>query len=199
MKASTAAIALLLGALSSTMGSGCRNDGPVSVESTSVATQEPDFIKLPKNMSLQKFVADTALITPEQGGKLSLNFKYKYIASSGVERELKLNMTLTFPKGAVSDSLVAMIGLDDQVLKSSVDITFNPHGSTFLTPALLDVQVSGMDVAGLNPDDEVWLYYYEDGTWVKMAAKKVDLNFKKGELKCQDGQLPHFSRYAFGR
>jgi hypothetical protein len=56
-----------------------------------------------------------------------------------------------------------------------------------------------MDVAGLNPDDEVWLYYYEDGTWVKMAAKKVDLNFKKGELKCQDGQLPHFSRYAFGR
>ena len=121
MKASTAAIALLLGALSSTMGSGCRNDGPLSPENNTIAAQEPDFIKLPKNMSLQKIVGDTALITPDQGGKLSLAFKYRYTSSTGDQRELNARMTLTFPRGAVEDSIVASLRLDDEVLKSSVN------------------------------------------------------------------------------
>jgi hypothetical protein len=199
MKASTAAIALLLGALSSTMGSGCRNDGPLSPENNTIAAQEPDFIKLPKNMSLQKIVGDTALITPEQGGKLSLAFKYRYTSSTGDQRVLDARMTLTFPRGAVEDSIVASLRLDDEVLKSSVDITFNPHGSTFLKPALLDVDIRGMDFAGYSPKDKLWLYYDDNGTWVKMAAKKVEFDLKEGKLKCDDGELPHFSRYAFGR
>jgi hypothetical protein len=56
-----------------------------------------------------------------------------------------------------------------------------------------------MDFASYSPQDKLWLYYDDNGTWVKMAAKKVEFNLKEGKLKCDDGELPHFSRYAFGR
>jgi hypothetical protein len=92
------------------------------------------------------------------------------------------------------------MSLDDQVLQSNVDLTFGPHGTTFLKPALLDVNVSGMDLSGLNPRDRVYLWYVDTtGTWIRMDAKRVDVDVKKGQLRCQDGKLPHFSAYAFGR
>ena len=201
MKHARSLIPLVLGSLLGLVifSPGCQNDGPVGVQTDPAAAQEPAFITLPANMSLQKTIGDTALITPQHGGELKLNYKYKYVASTGVQKELNVTMSLKFPQGAVDDSLVVSLRMDDQVLRSSVDITFNPHGSTFLKPAILDVDVKGMDVAGFSPNDSIWLYYYDNGTWVKMVAKKIDFNFNNGEIKCNDGQLPHFSRYAFGR
>jgi hypothetical protein len=201
MKHSKSLIALVLGSLLVLVIflPSCQKDGPVNVQTDPAASQEPVFITLPAHLSLQKIVGDTALITPEHGGELKLEFHYKYIASTGVEKDLHANMRLTFPKDAVDDSLVACLSMDDQVLKTSVDITFNPHGSTFLKPALLNVDVHGMDVADMDPNAPVWLYYDDNGTWVKMVAKKVVFNFKDGSLMCQNGELPHFSRYAFGR
>ncbi len=199
MNFSTVKAGLLIGALFVTLLTGCRNDGPVGVENAPSATQEPDFLKMPKNLSLQKVLESSALITPEDGGQLKLEFKYDYTTSTGEVKELDVKMKLKFPKGAVQHPLVARLRIDDEVLRSNVDITFNPHGSTFLTPAILDVDVSGMDVNGMSPDSQVWLYYDEDGTWVKMVAKKVEFKFKGGKIKCDHGELPHFSRYAFGR
>ena len=201
MKHSRSVMALVLGSLLGLVIflPGCQNDGPLSVRTEGVATQEPAFITLPAHLSLQKLVGDTALITPAHGGELKLNFKYKYVSSTGVQKDLSVDMRLTFPPGAVDDSLVASLRVDDQVLRSSVDIAFNPHGSTFHKPAVLNVDVKGMDVAGFEPKTPIWLYYYDNGTWVKMVAKKIEFNFDQGEIKCDHGELPHFSRYAFGR
>jgi hypothetical protein len=183
------------------MIAGCRDDGPLGVQSYPVLTQEPDFIKLPRNLSLQKVIADTAMITPEKGGDLKLQFRYKYIAGTGKEQEFNVNMKLKFGKGAVTDTLVASLIVDDQVLRSNLDITFNPHGASFLKPAVLDVEVKGVDVdvAGLKPEDTVWLYYDDNGTWTQMVAKKVDFKYDQGMIKCANAELPHFSRYAFVR
>jgi hypothetical protein len=164
-----------------------------------VTASGPQFIKLPGTHALAKIVADTAVITPEHGGRLELDFKYSYVDTDGVTRKLDASLSVTFQPHGVTDTLVATMSLDDQVLRSNVDLTFGPHGSTFLQPALLDADVSGIDLSALSPKDRVYLYYIDNGNWIRMDAKKIDVNVKKGQLKCQDGELPHFSAYAFGR
>jgi hypothetical protein len=201
MKYSRSLIALVLGNLLGLVIflPGCQNDSPVSFQDNPVTASGPQFIKLPGTHALAKIVADTAVITPEHGGRLEVDFKYSYVDSDGVTKHLNVTMSLTFPPYAVTDTLVATMSLDDQVLRSNVDLTFGPHGSTFLQPALLDADVSGIDLSALSPKDRVYLYYIDNGNWIRMDAKKIDVNVKKGQLKCQDGELPHFSAYAFGR
>ena len=202
MKISRSLIALVLGNLFGLLIClpGCQNDSPVSFQDNPVTASGPQFLKLPGIHALAKMVADTALITPEHGGRLELDFKYSYVDSDGVTRKLDADLSVTFQPQGVTDTLVATMSLDDQVLQSNVDLTFGPHGTTFLKPALLDVNVSGMDLSGLNPRDRVYLWYVDTTwTWIRMDAKRVDVDVKKGQLRCQDGKLPHFSAYAFGR
>jgi hypothetical protein len=202
MKISRSLIALVLGNLFGLLicVPGCQNDSPVSFQDNPVTASGPQFLKLPGIHALAKMVADTALITPEHGGRLEVDFKYSYVDSDGVTRKLDADLSVTFQPQGVTDTLVATMSLDDQVLQSNVDLTFGPHGTTFLKPALLDVNVSGMDLSGLNPHDRVYLWYVDTtGKWIRMDAKRVDVDVKKGQLRCQDGELPHFSAYAFGR
>ena len=201
MKISRSLIALVLGNLFGLLIClpGCQNDSPVSFQDNPVTASGPQFIKLPGTHGLGKIVADTAVITPEHGGRLELDFKYSYVDTDGVTRKLDASLSVTFQPHGVTDTLVATMSLDDQVLQSNVDLTFGPHGTTFLKPALLDVNVSGIDLSALSPKDRVYLYYIDNGNWIRMDAKKIDVNVKKGQLKCQDGELPHFSAYAFGR
>jgi hypothetical protein len=201
MKRSRSLIALALGNLLGLVifVPGCQNDSPVSFQDNSTTASGPQYIQLPKNQSLAKIVGDTAVISPEKGGQLAVNLKYSYVDSVGVNRKLDARLTLTFPPGAVMDTLLATMSVDDQVLRSAVDLTFGPHGPVFLKPALLDVNINGLDLSALNPKDKVYLWYIDNGTWIRMDAKKVDFDVKKGTLICQDGELPHFSMYAFGR
>ena len=202
MKHSKSLFALVLGNLLGILifVPGCQNDSPVSFQDNPATASEPQFLKLPGIHALAKIVADTAVITPEHGGRLEVDFKYSYVDSDGVTRKLDASFSVTFQPHGVTDTLVATMSLDDQVLRSNVDLTFGPHGTTFLKPALLDVDVNGMDLSGLKPHDRVYLWYVDTtGTWIRMDAKHVEVDVKKGQLKCQDGELPHFSAYAFGR
>ncbi len=201
MKHSNSLIALILGNLLGFLIfiPACKVDSPVSFQDNSVTASEPKYIALPKLQSLAKLAADTALITPELGGRLQVDVKYHYLDSVGLIQVLHASLSLTFPPYAVMDTLVATMSLDDQVLRSTVDLTFGPHGSVFLKPAVLDVDVTGLVLSGLSSKDTVYLWYKDGATWVKMEAKRVDINATSGHLKCQDGELPHFSAYAFGR
>jgi hypothetical protein len=189
----TLLVCILLGVI------GCQNDLPPTVQDNPVATQGPEFIKLPRIHSLARIVSDTALITPQGGGRLELNFQAAYLDSAGVTRNLDVRMSVTFPSNAVTDTLVATMSLDDQVLRSTIDLTFGPHGSTFLRPALLDVDVRGIDLSGLRPQDKVYLWYKDNGTWIRMDAQSIQVDVQQGRIRCNNGELPHFSAYAFGR
>lgn len=202
MKYSRSLIALVLGNLLGLLIfiPGCQNDSPVSFQDNPVTASGPQFIKLPGIHALAKIVADTAVITPEHGGRLEVDFKYSYVDSDGVTRKLNASLSVTFQPHGVTDTLVATMSLDDQVLRSNIDLTFGPHGSTFLKPALLDVNVSGMDLSGLRPRDRVYLWYIDTtGKWIRMDAQFIYVNIQQGRLVCNDGELPHFSAYAFGR
>jgi hypothetical protein len=202
MKYSRSLIALVLGNLLGLVIflPGCQNDSPVSFQDNPVTASGPQFIKLPGTHALAKIVADTAVITPEHGGRLELDFKYSYVDTDGVTRKLDASLSVTFQPHGVTDTLVATMSLDDQVLRSNIDLTFGPHGTTFLKPALLDVDVKGMDLSGLRPHDKVYLWYVDStGEWIRMDAQFVHINIPQGRLVCNNGELPHFSAYAFGR
>jgi len=139
------------------------------------------------------------LITPANGGRIELNFQSSYLDSAGMTRNLDVRMSLTFPPNAVTESLVATMSLDDQVLRSTIDLTFGPHGTAFLRPALLDVDVRGIDLSGLRPQDRLYLWYKDNGTWVRMDAQSIQVDVQQGRVRCNNGELPHFSAYAFGR
>jgi hypothetical protein len=202
MKYSRSLIALVLGNLLGLVIflPGCQNDSPVSFQDNPVTASGPQFIKLPGTHGLGKIVADTAVITPEHGGRLELDFKYSYVDTDGVTRKLDASLSVTFQPHGVTDTLVATMSLDDQVLRSNIDLTFGPLGTTFLKPALLDVDVKGMDLSGLRPHDKVYLWYVDStGEWIRMDAQFVHINIPQGRLVCNNGELPHFSAYAFGR
>ncbi len=202
MKYSHMLVLLFLGGLLGLMMIGCEQDSLVGIQSEPTIGQEPDFVAMPKpepGAPLSKLITDYEMITPEKGGQLRVAFGYNYYTTSGLRKQFQVMLSLTFPPYAVSDTIVAAMTVDDLVLRSRVDILFNPHGSTFLKPAYLDCIVNGMDVAGYAPTDQFYLYYYDNGTWVKMITRRIDFRYDQGALMCENGELPHFSRYAFGR
>jgi hypothetical protein len=158
------------------------------------------FIPLPKAATgLKKggILYDSELISASKGGKLQIDYAYQ-----GTTDKITVSITLTVPKYALPYDQVLTMTLDEETLTGSIDVNvvFGPHGTNFLTPALLDIDTKGLDLSSLPPDADVQLYYFnpDSGNYELMGAKKETCNFKKGEIKCKGGRLPHFSRYAFG-
>ena len=174
------------------IGFGCQKNGPVETADV-VKGQAPQFIKLPQSDGLQKPITVTARITKDQGGELKLHYKH----DEG-SKELDVNMKLNFPKDAVSADLDVSMTIDDEVLMTTVDISFAPHGIQFLRPAILDVNAAGLDLSGVPANAKISLYYNNNGVWEEVQIKKVKVDLEEGKVKLKDGEIKHFSQYAFG-
>jgi len=185
------------------LAGGCAvRDNPVE----SPATQQPDqissiadnggitFLKLPKSHRLEKTVSATGLITVKSGGMIRLS---RRVGTAFI------NMTLSFPPGAVEQDTYVTMSLDDATLGTTVEVAFGPSGMSFLKPGSLDVQAVGLDFSYLPPDvrsSDVKLLYYNSntGSWEVVATDFILINLRAGLLICHDGTIPHFSIYAFG-
>ncbi len=96
----------------------------------------------------------------------------------------------------ISQDAELVLSLDDQILLGNVDVTFTPHGITFSSPALLNIEASGLDLA--NIPSKIGCYYDnpDTGQWEKMETGDVIIKQDEGYIKIIDAQIPHFSRYA---
>ncbi len=174
---------------------GCQKDSLTGPTETSLAQGGAvRLLALPKG-SLHKVETDSALVTVQSGGNLQIH--YKEVALRGTKKTLKLDLQVSFAPGAVSDDFVATVSTDAYYAMSSLDMTFGPHGAQFLKPARVSMHVTGMDLGDIPADAQLHLYYLDNGEWVVMPGT-VTINPQTGEVKCQDGELPHFSQYAFG-
>lgn len=169
---------------------------PSSQASTSVLNDDGfTIIKLPSHPLLRKTVSSSAHISVRSGGRLSLKDKF----SGGPYGKVSIEVKLKFEPRSLTDDADVSLSIDDQLLLTNVDLTFGPHGLTFLKPASLDVHVKGVDLSSLNGKTPDFCYYNETtGTWEIIQSKKIKVNFKKGEIDCQDALIWHFSIYAFG-
>ena len=174
---------------------GCMNSSPVAPEANSSSSQSGlQFVSLGKgDLSLNKIIQVSALITVKDGGELILKFKPRKKKES-VEVKLVLKV---FPE-SISEDTELTLSIDDSLLIANVDMTFGPHGITFSKAALLSIDANRLDLAEVESKKDINLYYYNPDTdqWELVTVKKIKVDLNDGKIKVKDAQIPHFSRYA---
>jgi len=131
---------------------------------------------------LNKLVSASQLVTTENGGKLEISTD-------------RVQLTLNVLPESVSEDALLTLDMETQAL----DMKFGPHGTTFETPAILNVKAQGVDFSNVSLSN-INFYYYnpEIGHWQVMARDSVIVNQVDGTVELINGRLPHFSRYAIG-
>lgn len=189
----------LILAIAGLIFSGCDNPGagitdPASSNETLQAGELP-VIKLPASLTpLPMHKKISCMITPESGGVI--HYDYTYNSSSG---KVKVDIQLRFQPGSVADTLLISAEINLNELSGDLSMNFGPSPTQFSKPALITVNAAGLDSAGIPKDPQkIKLVYIDDnGNIVPTTTKKISIDLKKGEIKIQEGELPHFSRYAF--
>jgi hypothetical protein len=197
MKSSKKLILLLL-ALFGLALVGCEQDTPLqaidnnsSPEPTAVSASGKTihflgFAEKNKN-TLNKKKKTEEYIQKDKGGDIKLDDKTTI-------REVKFHLKI--PKNSIDFGKLVSMEYDDQNFEGFADLVFGPHGTQFSSPALLDFEVKGLDLTGVNPEDVKLFYVNENGQWEEMVAKKIEVKVQDGKVKIDDAELPHFSRYA---
>ena len=119
-------------------------------------------------------------------------------------RMVVLFASLTIRPFSLKESMdITMEFTDDEfstVSLGPVDLSFNPGGTDFIKPALLNVVATGLDLSGLSQNDQLQLACYDDVStrWIyPIPAAKISFNVRTGSLICINGEIHHFSRYGF--
>jgi hypothetical protein len=136
--------------------------------------------------------SSTGLMTSKYGGRVRVNYGY---SSVGGER-VGLSATFTVPAGAIDKDTYVTMSLDDKY----IGLKFKPGGLKFRVPAELDFSVSGLDLSSVPFGKSVSLYYVDflTSTFEKVNASGVSVGKFHGTIVCNNAQINHFSRYAFG-
>jgi len=169
---------------------GCTQNSPMQTE-TKVAGKL-NILKFNKNnpTMLEKLTQVTEYIVASVGGTLHLTHE---------NDDLNVEVNLTFLPDALNESQDITISVNDEEFVGNVDVVFGPHGLTFLSPALLNINASGLDLTGVDPSlIDVYYYEPETGEWEKMKRDSIYVNVEEGVIIVVNAQLPHFSRYAIG-
>lgn len=159
------------------------------------------FIQVPASskdvQSLSKRGTCTKYAEVEKYTYLSIAYKYK--ADNG--NDIEANVSLTIQPNSLEEDQWLTMSFTDKYLVGTVDLTFGPHGTSFLKPALLNVTATGMDFNGLTANDKIALMYFNEstGNWEAVPTESIEWDINSGYFKCINGQLPHFSRYGFTR
>jgi len=146
---------------------------------------------------LAKEVSVTQLVTVADGGRLVINHSFQGVVQKNV---VTVDVNLRVPPRALDEDRYLTMRLNDSFLGGSVDVTFAPHGTDFRKNALLDIHATGLDLSSIPLHSKLGLYYFdpETGSYKKMRVGELTYDLDKGEIICEDGELPHFSEYAFG-
>jgi hypothetical protein len=133
-----------------------------------------------------------SLITHDFGGQVRASFSY----ISVLGKRVSVSATFTVPPGAVDKDTYVTMSFDDK----HIGVKFIPGGLKFNIPANLDFSASGLDLSIVPSGVPISLYYVSDYslTFEKQKTSGISANKWSGTLVCNDGQINHFSRYAFG-
>ena len=129
------------------------------------------------------------------------------IKKNKIKNEYKMNLGQIGVKikfkvlpGSITEDLEITISTDDEELAGNIFLTFGPHGTDFNPPAILDIEVSGLDLSGWShgKNHGINIFYVNEGDWEVMKTKKITIKKNEGYLNIKGAELPHFSRYAIG-
>lgn len=146
------------------------------------------LISLPSGEGKNIPVSTTQTVTRSGGGKLQLSYTYKSFLGINVSR----TATFTVAPYAVKKNVDVTMSFDTTCL----GVRFKPEGLVFSKPALLDFSANGLNILNV-----LYNLYWDDenGNYVQMKTDGISINVLTGSLTCSKAQIPHFSRYGFGR
>jgi hypothetical protein len=153
----------------------------------------PKLLQLPLPLwGANQGSSSTSYITSSSGGKVSVSYSYTSI----LKKLFRVTATLSIPPGAIDKDRYITMSVDDKY----VALKFVPGGLKFNVPAKLDVNVTGLDLSILPFGAQVSLYYVNDSGVVteKENVGGINTNRLFGSIRCDDADINHFSRYAFG-
>ena len=176
-------------------------------ETGTVSKREMNFIKLGDSItSLNKgSTTVSSWMTTKDGGHLEIVRGAAFAenhADSTIEDDYKtvdyetvssLKVNLDVMGCCLREDIELSMTLDGQC----VDMEFGPHGTTFLTPVLLNITAVGLDLREVN-EETLALYYDNPETrqWEKVVNEGIEILKSSGYLRVLNAELPHFSRYA---
>jgi hypothetical protein len=141
----------------------------------------------------QTVVSTTGKITAANGGTLQLTYSYKTLLGLIA---CTRKATFTVPAGAVKKDVTVSMTFDT----TYVGVRFSPEGLVFSKPAYLDMSSTGLDLSRILALGSPNLYYDDEkGNYEEQKAQSITISLLTGSLTCKKGEIPHFSRYAFGR
>lgn len=180
-------ILLALAMLTLAFVGGCSNDAATPASTLSKG-ETPEFVKLPERLdnSLNKIVSVTKFIYAAQGGTLRLLSTYKAAPDSHL---VTIDVTLALQPGDLPYDASLTLSVDDVLFL----MTFGPDGVVFNRAVNLSAKASGLD--GGTSYSALKLYYINNGVWEMPGSNGI---LYAGTLDAE-GQLFHFSQYAFGR
>ena len=184
---------LILVAMSGLLLVGCQDLKGGGIVGPDNTVAPVSFLKMPASLEPRPMHKKIPfLITPSSGGVIQYSDSYQ-----SVDGEVSINIKLNFPPGAVADSMVVSVDISNEELTGDVTMDFGPSPTSFLKPALLTFSVTGINSTLPSDPNTVQFIYDDNGVYVPMDAKKISVDTNKGELSVLDGEVPHFSRYAW--
>lgn len=174
---------------------GCNNNPVQAPDQTSSTGQHIQLLDAPRTSggALSKKYRTGDWFSTESGGELKISARFNTNNQFGTST---LNATFTLPANALkADSYIAMTFNDYKL-----QIQFNPHGLQFNVPAKLTYTATGIDLSSLPDGAEIKLYYVNEdsGSFEEMHSGTITYDKALGTISCVDGEIPHFSEYAFG-
>ncbi|HYQ87717.1 MAG TPA: hypothetical protein VES59_10790 [Bacteroidota bacterium] len=169
---------------------------PPLVGNTSNTVQNLNFITLPRPLLWPPSAsARTASGTISAANGGTVNLSYSYLGP--LILPITVKATLTIPPGAIPQNTTITMTMD----QSRVLVYFSPDGLVFSKPALLDVKVTGLTLSNLLFGQQAGCYWYDSNKqiWVQMPAQSIVSDLLHLTFVAQSAQVPHFSRYGFGR
>ena len=141
--------------------------------------------------SLHKPISIEKTINGNTGGSID-------IIGSFDDGLIQVNGTLTVPAGAYVGNQTITVYMEG----TYAVLDFGPSPFTFDIPLNFTMEITGVDLTGINPHNIVFGYIADDGSVTPITLASMGntaRNKQKGILAVYDAQLPHFSRYGWSK
>lgn len=150
-------------------------------------------VPAPAEVNLAKKYSVGGWVSANSGGELEIREQFQ---TKSEFKTATLTATLSIPKNGLNEDRYISMRLDD----SKLQIEFSPHGLQFNVPAKLTYTATGLDLSSVPVGAEIKLYYSNKGTGLfeEMRSGSITYDRESGTIVCLDGEIPHFSIYAFG-
>ncbi len=142
------------------------------------------------DFSVEDVFTSSQTINGISGGEIHLVKSYQ--ASNG--KTVNIDCKLTVPANvSFADSRDITMQVSNEA-----GVDFFPS-MTFNEPVILNFEISGLDLSGINPNNVEFYYVDESGNLSPTVNNGVTVDKSTGTLSVVNAQLPHFSRWAYAR